>query len=116
MTTIALKFVLYCFFDLLLRPEKRTTPSLRRPPSAVSVSGIVESDTNGRVKRVKCLTEEQKNAISSLTDPSQLSHAERKRQFGALHRRLEKEDTLPAGVLAKWEAATTQKQKPGTYC
>lgn len=108
--------MLYCLFDLLLRPDKRSAPALRRPPSAVSVNGIVESDTNGRVKRVKCLTDEQKDAISQLTHPSQLSHAERKRQFGALHRRLEKEDTLPAGVLAKWEAATTQKQKPGTYC
>lgn len=107
---------IYCLFDLLLRPDKRTASTLRRPPSAVSVSGIVESDSNGRVKRVKCLTDEQKEAISQLTDPSQLSHAERKRQFGALKRRLEKEDTLPAGVLAKWEAATTQKQKPGTYC
>lgn len=103
-------------FDLLLRPGKRPAPSLRRPPSAVSVSGIVETEPSGRVKRVKCLTPEQKEAISGLTEPSQMSHAERKRQFGALNRRLEKTDTLPAGVLAKWEAATTQKAKPGTYC
>ena len=34
-----------------------------------------------------------------------MSHAERKRQFVALNRRLEKTDTLPAGVLAKWEAS-----------
>lgn len=89
---------------------------MRRPPSAVSVTGIVDADETGRVKRVKCLTDEQRQAIRDLQDPSELSHGERKRQFGALNRRLEKVDTLPAGVLAKWEMATTPKAKPGTYC
>ena len=42
-------------------------------------------------------------------------HAERKRQWGALHRRLQKTDTLPAGVLAKWEAATSAAAKSGAH-
>lgn len=89
-------------------------PGLRRPLSAVSLGGILDQDKeNKRVKRVKTLTAEQKASIQNLTDPSQLSHAERKRQYGALDRRLKNSDTLPAGVLAKWEAASSQAQKLG---
>ena len=97
-----------------LRPESRK-PALRRPLSSVSVDGVLTTDSDGnggaRVKRVKVLTEEQRQAIQNLTDPSQMTHAERKRQFGALNRRLSNSETLPAGVLAKWEAAKTQSQK-----
>ena len=92
------------------RPES-SRPSLRRPLSAVSVDGVMET-TDGKVKRVKVLNTEQHKAISSLTCSSQLPHAERKRRFGALNRRLKHTNTLPAGVLAKWERATTPQQKP----
>lgn len=67
-----------------------------------------------RAKRVKVLTPEQKEAIRTLTHPSQMSHEERKRQFGALGRRLEKTDTLPPGVLAKWECAQSNQEKSET--
>lgn len=60
---------------------------------------------------MKVLTPEQKAAIKALTHPSQMSHEERKRQFGALGRRLEKADSLPPGVLAKWECASTSQEK-----
>ena len=98
---------------LALVPIFNLRPSLRRPLSSVSVDGVTEKDGNGRVKRVKLLSAEQRTALEKITDPSQLSHAERKRQWGALRRRLEKKDTLPMGVLAKWESATTQAQKWG---
>ena len=90
------------------------SPALRRPLSAVSLDGITEKDGNGRVKRVKVLSPEQHDAMSQLTCSSQLPHSERKRQFGALHRRMQHTNTLPAGVLAKWERATTPQQKPGS--
>lgn len=99
-----------------LRPAS-SKPGLRRPISSVSVDGVLKSDDNEngrRTKRVKVLTPEQRQAIQNLTDPSQMPHEERKRQFGALNRRLKDEATLPAGVLAKWECAKTQSQKPGT--
>ena len=73
------------------------------------------ADANGRVKRVKVLDDEQRKAISELTDASQIPHSERKRQWGALKRRLEKEDTLPPGVLAKWEHASTPQQKSAPH-
>jgi hypothetical protein len=91
---------------------------LRRPMSSVSLDGLLKTadpDQPQRTKRVKVLTEEQRAAIQNLTHPSQMSHAERKRQFGALGRRLEKSDTLPPGVLAKWECARTDLEKWGPY-
>lgn len=81
--------------------------------SAVSLDGVLDKE-DGRVKRVKVLSDEQRKAISQLTSSSQIPHAERKRQFGALHRRLQHADTLPAGVLAKWERATSPQAKPGS--
>ena len=89
----------------------RSTGGLRRNFSSVSVDGITQNDS-GRVKRVKVLNQEQREAIQNLTCASQLTHAERKRQWGALHRKLEKKETLPPGVLAKWERATTPQEKP----
>ena len=74
-----------------------------------------QGDQPQRTKRVKILTPEQREAIQSLTHPHQMSHAERKRQFGALGRRLEKSETLPAGVLAKWECARTDLEKWGPH-
>ena len=95
------------------RPSSSRSPALRRPLSAVSLDGVLDKE-DGRVKRVKVLSEDQRKAISQLTDASQIPHAERKRQFGALHRRMQHANTLPAGVLAKWERATTPQQKPGS--
>lgn len=95
------------------RPSSSRSPALRRPLSAVSLDGVLDQ-ADGRVKRVKVLSEDQRKAISQLTNSSQIPHAERKRQFGALHRRMEHANTLPAGVLAKWERATTPQQKPGS--
>ena len=97
----------------MLRP---TQGNLRRPLSSVSLDGLVKhGDQPQRTKRVKVLTPEQREAIQSLTHPNQMPHAERKRQFGALGRRLEKSDTLPAGVLAKWECARTDLEKWGPH-
>jgi len=56
------------------------------------------------------LTDDQKLAIQNLQKPSDLPKAERKRQFAALGRRLEK--PCSPGVLAKWEASTTDEAKP----
>ncbi len=101
------------FLDLALRPEKK----LRRPYSSVSLENLTKDghgDTN-RAKRVKVLSQEQRDAITSLQTASQIPHEERKRQWGALHRRLKKTDTLPAGVLAKWEAATSASAKSGAH-
>lgn len=95
------------------RPSSSRSPALRRPLSAVSLDGVLDQ-ADGRVKRVKVLSEDQRKAISQLTNSSQIPHAERKRQFGALHGRMEHANTLPAGVLAKWERATTPQQKPGS--
>jgi hypothetical protein len=106
--------LLVSFEKFLPRPKS----ILRRPLSAVSLDGILQDDngTGGsRTKRVKVLSEEQREAISNLTHPAQMSHAERKRQFGALGRRLKKADTLPPGVLAKWECAHTDLEKSGPH-
>ena len=92
--------------NVALRPG-----GLSRALSSVSVDDLAVKDTSGRVKRVKVLDEAQREAISKLTDASQIPHSERKRQWGALKRRLDKEDTLPPGVLAKWEHASTPQQK-----
>lgn len=98
----------------LLRPK---TAALGRALSSVSIGGGIlkeePASSTGRQKRVKVLTEEQRQAIQSLTSPDQMSAEERKRQQSALDRRLKKTDTLPAGVLAKWENASTTKDKRG---
>ena len=84
--------------------------------SSVSLDGLLAPDKQQqRTKRVKILSPEQREAIQSLTHPTQMSHAERKRQFGALGRRLEKSDTLPPGVLAKWECARSDMEKWRPY-
>ena len=65
---------------------------------------------NPRQKRVKVLSEEQREALQSLSSASQIPHDERKRQWGALHRRL-KQPGLPEGLLEKWAAAKSATQK-----
>lgn len=87
--------------------------ALRRPFSSVSIDGLTTEGSGDRVKRVKVLSQDQRAAIQTLTSASQIPHAERKRQWGALARRLEK--PCPAGVLAKWEAATTASAKLGAH-
>ena len=105
------------YLAFILRPGSASaTPgdrqnAMRRSLSSVSVDGVTQKE-NGRVKRVKILTPEQREAIANLSCASQLTHAERKRQWGALNRKLEKKDTLPPGVLAKWERASTPQEKP----
>ena len=84
-------------------------PGLGRALSTVSLEGITSS-ANGSGKRIKALSDEQKEAIRSLQKPQDLPYPERKRQFAALGRRLEK--PCPPGVLAKWEAATSDDAKP----
>lgn len=88
------------------------SPGIGRALSSVSLEGI-PSVANGNGKRIKALSEEQKEAIRSLQKPQDLPYPERKRQFAALGRRLEK--PCPPGVLAKWEAATTDDAKPLTF-
>ena len=87
---------------LQLRPS-----NLNRGLSSVSIDQILTSGQNG--KRIKALTEEQKEAIRSLQTPQDLPYPERKRQFAALGRRLER--PCPPGVLQKWEAAKTDDEK-----
>ena len=74
---------------------------------ALSSISLGEIGTHG--KRIKVLSDDQKLAIQNLQKPSDLPAPERKRQFAALGRRLEK--PCPPGVLAKWEAATTDEAK-----
>jgi len=75
----------------------------------VSLDGILD-EKNPRQKRVKILSEDQREAIQSLSSASQIPHDERKRQWGALHRRL-KQPGLPAGLIEKWADAKTSSQK-----
>ena len=77
---------------------------------ARSLSSISLGQIGTHGKRIKVLTDDQKLAIQNLQKPSDLPKAERKRQFAALGRRLEK--PCPPGVLAKWEASTTDEAKP----
>ena len=77
---------------------------VRRPLSSVSLDGIMDAK-NPRVKRVKLLSDEQKEATQQLSSPAQIPHAERKRQWNALHRRL-KQPNLP-----EWASAKTSAQK-----
>ena len=109
----------FCFlFGQVSKSNSRPRQgALRRPFSSVSVDGIMKHDGEkpGHTKRVKVLTDEQKEAIMNLTDPSQLEAKERKRQLAALDRRMAKKDTLPPGVLAKWEEAASTQQKSGAY-
>ena len=91
---------LNCCFQL--RPG-----NLSRGLSTVAIDSILTSGQNG--KRIKVLSEEQKEAIRSLQKPQDLPYPERKRQFAALGRRLER--PCPPGVLQKWEAAKTDDEK-----
>jgi len=75
----------------------------------VSVSGILD-DKNPRVKRVKVLSEDQRNAINQMQRANEIPHSERKRQWNALHRRLQQPD-LPEGLLEKWAASKTAASK-----
>lgn len=80
-----------------------------RSLSSVSLDGIID-ERNPRVKRVKALSGAQVEAIQSLTNASQIPHAERKRQWNALHRRLKQPD-LPEGLLEKWASTKTAAAK-----
>ena len=82
---------------------------LRHQLSSVSLDGIVEPG-NGRGKRIKILSADQKAAISNLTSSSQIPHRERKRHWNALYRRLEHKD-LPEGLLEKWSKTTSDQGK-----
>ena len=78
---------------------------MQRSLSAVELDPAVTP----RTKRIRALSPQEMEAIQNLQSPSDLPHSERKRQWNALYRRLEK--PCPAGVLAKWEAATSQEAK-----
>ena len=65
---------------------------------------------NGRGKRIKILTADQKAAIANLTSSSQIPHKERKRHWNAFYRRLEHKD-LPEGLLEKWSKTSSDHGK-----
>ena len=76
-----------------------------------------------KTKRVKILTEEQKQAVMSLTDPQQVPIQERRRQCNAINRRITSNaKSFPPGLVEKWRDAdgdSTKKLlpqffKPGT--
>ena len=65
-------------------------------------------------KRVKILTEEQKVAAQSLTSPDQVPLKERRRQYNAIHKRMESDESdksLPPGLAEKWAAAKSSQEK-----
>ena len=82
-------------------------PSNSRSTRSLSNISLDELPSSGR--RIKALSDDQKLAIQQLQHASQMPYKERKRQFSALKRRLEK--PCPPGVLAKWEAATNDQAK-----
>jgi len=93
-------FALFAIF-----PNCCRSGGLTRSLSAVELQPVVTP----RTKRIRSLSPQELEAIQKLQSPSEIPHAERKRQWNALYRRLER--PCPAGVLAKWEAATTQEAK-----
>lgn len=67
-----------------------------------------------KTKRVKCLSPEQKEAVMAMTDPSEMPLEERRRQYNAINRRITNPNnakTFPAGLIEKWEAASTPQAK-----
>lgn len=83
--------------------------STKRSLSAVSLDGIVD-ESNPRAKRVKVFSEQQREAIQSMQSASELPHEDRKRHYAALSRRL-KQPGLPDGLIEKWKAAKSDRQK-----
>lgn len=67
-------------------------------------------NSNPRTKRVKVLTDSQREAIRSMQSANEIPHAERKRQWNALHRKLKQPD-LPEGLLEKWNSSKTAASK-----
>ena len=89
------------------RSEKE---KFKHSESAVTVEALGDADQPQRVRRVKVLSEQQKKAIRGMQSAADIPHEERKRQWGALKRRLEQKN-LPDGVLKKWESATSRQDK-----
>ncbi|CAE7280479.1 unnamed protein product, partial [Symbiodinium sp. CCMP2592] len=71
---------------------------------ALAPLGISEGK-GSRVARVRCLTPEEKEAVSNMTSYRQMDKSERKRQFAALDRRFKDHSTLPPGLLEQYQAA-----------
>lgn len=72
-----------------------------------------------KTKRVKVLTEEQKQAVLTLTDPSQIPIQERRRQYNAINRRITSNaKSFPPGLVEKWRDAdgdSTKKLLPQSF-
>ena len=66
---------------------------------------------DNRTRRVKTLNAEQRAAVQSLTSPDQVPLKERRRQYNAIHRRMENDKSLPPGLAEKWAAAKTSQEK-----
>ena len=61
-------------------------------------------DGRGRVARVKCLSNTQKELLVKMNSPTEMSSAERKRQLAAMGRYMEShKDTMPPGLMEKWK-------------
>ena len=63
---------------------------------------------------MKCLSPEQKEAIMQMTDPAEMPLEERRRQYNAINRRINNPDNhknFPAGLVEKWQSASTSEAK-----
>ena len=67
--------------------------------------GIPVEGKGKRIARVRCLSQEEKDAVAAMTSYKQMDKDERKRQFAALDRRFKEVDTLPHGLLEQYQAA-----------
>ena len=76
----------------------------------VTVSGLARKDSSGKLSRVTCLTDEQKELIRKMNDASELDVKERRMYYRALDRRMQDKD-LPVGVLSKFHAAAGSHKK-----
>ena len=66
---------------------------------------------DGKQKRVKILSPEQKDAVLSLTSPDQVPLEERRRQYNAINRRIATDRNLPPGLAEKWANAKSSQDK-----
>lgn len=85
-----------CF---LICMQLRTENPFKRSVTSVSMAsdGTGEMDAQPLVKgttRVRVLTEDERARIQAMTHPSQMDHAERKRQYAALDRRMKDWDIV----------------------
>ena len=86
-----------------------------------SQSGILRVTAADKTKRVKVLTDEQKQAVLSLTDPQQIPIQERRRQYNAINRRITNTSnakSFPPGLVEKWRDAdgdSTKKLLPQSF-